>query len=338
MNQIIVFLLIGSITLYLISKFFFKFNLLIEKVDKNIHKKFLISNDRKNYSGGFFLLLASIFVFFDQSIYFKICIILIYFVGTLSDIDLVSSPKIRLFIQLVIIILFTILTGVYVEETKVIFIDYLLNYKIIKLIFTIFCFMVLINGCNFIDGVNTLLVGYYLIVLGCIKFVSSYSNIFLDLNNINLLFCTLLILFFFNFFSKVLMGDSGAYFLGLIFGYFAINLSNNNLDISPIFILNLLWYPAFENLFSIIRKLKTKTSISKPDNLHLHHLVYKKINSKLFKFKYKNSLTGILINFVNLILLFISCIVAHHSIYLSIILILSMFIYLLTYYNLKKNI
>ena len=134
------------------------------------------------------------------------------------------------------------------------------------------------------------------------------------------------------------MGDSGAYFLGLIFGYFAINLSNNNLDISPIFILNLLWYPAFENLFSIIRKLKTKTSISKPDNLHLHHLIYKKINSKLFKFKYKNSLTGILINFVNLILLFISCLVAHHSIYLSIILILSMFIYLLTYYNLKKNI
>ena len=52
------------------------------------------------------------------------------------------------------------------------------------------------------------------------------------------------------------MGDSGAYILGLFFGFTLIHFSNDNIDISPIYILVLLWYPAFENLFSILRKLK----------------------------------------------------------------------------------
>ena len=70
------------------------------------------------------------------------------------------------------------------------------------------------------------------------------------------------------------MGDSGAYLLGFLFGYYAIILANENLNISPFYILNLLWYPAFENLFSILRKIKSKISVSTPDNYHLHHFVF----------------------------------------------------------------
>ena len=38
--------------------------------------------------------------------------------------------------------------------------------------------------------------------------------------------------------------------------------------------MNLLWYPAYETLFSIIRKVLTKKSALSPDNLHLHQLIY----------------------------------------------------------------
>ena len=53
-----------------------------------------------------------------------------------------------------------------------------------------------------------------------------------------------------------------------------IDLNNNNYFISPYFIALLLWYPAFENLFSIIRKRIVKKDPLKPDNLHFHQLLF----------------------------------------------------------------
>ena len=50
-----------------------------------------------------------------------------------------------------------------------------------------------------------------------------------------------------------------------------------------------------------------------------------------------NSLTGILINLFNLILLIIASFFANHSAHLSIILGFSISIYLITYYLLKKK-
>ena len=67
----------------------------------------------------------------------------------------------------------------------------------------------------------------------------------------------------------------------------------------------LLWYPAYENLFSIIRRLFfERKKVKKADNLHLHHLVFKFLSKFLGKNKYVNSLTGVLINFINLIIIF----------------------------------
>ena len=67
--------------------------------------------------------------------------------------------------------------------------------------------------------------------------------------------------------------------------------------ISPYFIALLLWYPAFENLFTILRrKIFDKNKVKSADNKHLHHLLYnflkkiEKLNNKA------NSLTGICIN------------------------------------------
>ena len=44
--------------------------------------------------------------------------------------------------------------------------------------------------------------------------------------------------------------------------------------------------------------------MKKADNLHLHHLLYKFLSKFLGKNRYLNSLTGILINFINLIIIF----------------------------------
>ena len=48
--------------------------------------------------------------------------------------------------------------------TRVNILDYLLKNYIFSIIFTSFCILIIINGTNFIDGINTLAIGYYLII------------------------------------------------------------------------------------------------------------------------------------------------------------------------------
>ena len=59
----------------------------------------------------------------------------------------------------------------------------------------------------------------------------------------------------FNFFQKIYLGDSGSYIVALVTSFFTLEFVNANDMISPYFICLLLWYPAFENLFTIVRRL-----------------------------------------------------------------------------------
>ena len=134
--------------------------------------------------------------------------------------------------------------------------------------------MVLINGSNFIDGLNGLAIGHYLIV-----FFILFTNSFFDLLNFDYInSISLIIIFLFllilNFNNKLFLGDSGSYLISILTGYFLIKIYNLDQTVSPFFIALLLWYPCFENLFSIIRKFNLNSSPLRPDNKHLHQLIF----------------------------------------------------------------
>ena len=57
-------------------------------------------------------------------------------------------------------------------------------------------------------------------------------------------------------------------------GYLLIELHKYHPNISPFYIVLLLWYPSFENLFCIIRKFKLGKSPVSPDSKHFHHLLF----------------------------------------------------------------
>ena len=113
--------------------------------------------------------------------------------------------------------------------------------------------MVFVNGGNFIDGLNTLLIKYF-IILYLILLIPLAPFLLDDFDLIKNLVLILIILFCLNSLGIIYMGDSGAYLLSLFIGYILINFSSNNLSISPYFIIVLLWYPCFELLFSMIRR------------------------------------------------------------------------------------
>ena len=62
-------------------------------------------------------------------------------------------------------VIFIYLYEIQIVSTKIIFLDYLLSNFYFSLIFTTFCLIILMNGSNFIDGLNGLLIGYFLIIL-----------------------------------------------------------------------------------------------------------------------------------------------------------------------------
>ena len=76
------------------------------------------------------------------------------------------------------------------------------------------------------------------------------------------------------------LGDSGSYLIGVSIGSLLILIYKEISFISPFFIVLLLWYPCFENLFSIIRKKKFNLSPLNADNKHLHHLLFYYLNTK----------------------------------------------------------
>jgi len=78
--------------------------------------------------------------------------------------------------------------------------------------------------------------------------------------------------------------------------------------------MNLLWYPAFEILFSMLRKIRSNFSPMEPDTNHLHQLVFFYYKCRFsFSQTINNSLVGITINLYNLILIFIFSIYPENS-------------------------
>ena len=300
------------------------------------HQKFA-SKNLTPLSGGF-ILITFLFLFLPKEIYNLLIFLLLFFIlGISADNNFLKSPLSRMLIQLIIILALVVSFNLRVDDIRISYFNYFLQFEIINYIFLVFCLLILINGTNFIDGCNTLVLGYYILVTIFLLKLNLFSEI--EINNVfifNFLF-TLSILYFFNIFGKLFLGDNGVYLISAIFGYFLINIYSNNNSISPYFIVLLLWYPAFENLFSLIRKLLKKISPMLPDTNHFHQLLYFFLKDKFFKKNIvSNSIAANLINFYNGVIFAVSVSdISKTNLQLSLI-IFNIFVYLIIYVNLYK--
>jgi len=314
-----------------------KFNLIKDKKNTSPHKKFIANKAEPPFSGGIFIILIIIF-FLNINLILKFLFLVIFFIGFFSDINLLKSANLRFYLQLISVILILYISDLYIQSIRIEFIDNLLSYNLFKIFFTTFCVLILINGSNFLDGVNTLVIGYYLLVLYFISFIDNGYFSIIDISFVHLFVFTLLILLILNCLSFLLLGDNGSYLISVFIGICLIDLANNNILISPYFVMNLLWYPAYETLFSIIRKISVKKSALSPDNLHLHHLIYLYIKSKIFNVNYANSICGVLINIYNLIIFYFASKNFSNTSYQIQLVFLSLIIYNILYITLKSNL
>ena len=336
MKYLYIFLL--PIIIYLINSLLKKKSLLMN-YSGEIHQKFTIKENIP-LSGGILILSSFYLYFYDYSDVFNLHLFLIFILGLSADLKIIKSAQKRFIFQIIILYLFIDFMDMSIIDTRILYLDKLLIDPIFNNLFVLFCVLIVVNGTNFIDGLNTNVLGYYIIV-SLILYKINFFYI-LDLSNsqwVGWIMC-LVIFYFFNLFKLLFIGDNGAYVLGLIYSYLLIHLYNIDQNISPFFIILLLWYPCFEILFSIIRKFKSNKSPIKPDNNHFHQLIFLYFKDSLkLKTLTSNNLSANVINLYNLIILYIGSLSVRDTQFQITLIILNVLVYVFVYIKLyKKNI
>ena len=198
-----------------------------------------------------------------------------------------------------------------------------LNLGKFQLPFLILATGLLINATNYIDGVDGLLLTFFICCLGYYIFlIEDTKTVYL----IKLLLIPAILNLILNMLPskskfKFFSGNTGSLFIGFFISFITIELYNN-FDVHPVYLIWPLWYPVYDFLFVSINRAILKRSIFSADNSHLHHKI-------LIKFK-KNHLNTILLFLVsNIFIIYLGFIISDFSKFLSLIaFILFFFLYL----------
>ena len=206
------------------------------------------------------------------SIGFFVCL-----TGFIDDrINLNPSNKILL---LIIPSIYLILEGISISDLGEYEYLGILELGKFKIPFLLLAIGLLINATNYIDGIDGLLLIfflscliYYIFLIDDAKTISllkffvaaSFLNLILNLLPSKNKF-------------KVFSGDSGSLFIGFFLSFITIELYSG-FNIHPAILIWPLWYPVYDFLFVSINRLINKKSIFEADNTHLHHVVNNKFN------------------------------------------------------------
>jgi len=287
-------------------------------------------------SGGIFLIFPLIF-FYVNNVILILFICIIFLIGFFSDRKILVSPQTRFFFQILSILLFVVITDLKIVSSRIELFDVMLGNDVFAFFFSSFCLLILINGSNFIDGLNGLLISYSLIVILILGNLGLINETIISDKYFNLFISLILLILLLNFLNILMLGDSGAYLFGFLLGFIIINSHENNPDISPYFYISLIWYPCFENLFSIIRKLNKKLSPLNPDNKHLHQLIFFLIKKKLkLSIVASNNISSIAIIFFNYLIIHICSLNPNSTIYQVKLIVCSIIFYISGYFLLNK--
>ena len=173
--------------------------------------------------------------------------------------------------------------------------EFFQDYPLVLSFLLIVCLTGLANGFNLIDGTNGLLYFTFLSILISMLMIASAidSQSFININI--LLICLTSISILFNYpMGKIFAGDLGAYCLGLLVGFTTIALFSENPSLITWYTLLILFYPVFELVFTVLRRLKAGKPMMQADTLHLHQIIHR-ILSQRFSSQVANNLIVIIL-------------------------------------------
>mgnify|MGYP001184040850 FL=1 len=316
-NLTILYLILLMFTVFISKK--------LDFYDKPNARK--IHNSKVFNTGGiiiyfFYLIIVNFFEFNHNieliiSIGFFICLI-----GFIDD-RINLNPSIKI-IFIIIPSAYLILNGINITDLGNYEYIGTLNLGKFQLPFLILATGLLINATNYIDGVDGLLLTFFICCLGYyIYLIEEPNTIYL----IKLLLVPVIFNLILNLLStkikfKFFSGNTGSLFIGFFVSFLTIELYNS-FEVHPVYLIWPLWYPVYDFLFVSTNRAILKKSIFSADNSHLHHKI-------LITFK-KNHLKTILLFFIlNISIIYLGFLLSNFSKFLSLIIFIFGFFFYFT--------
>jgi len=155
----------------------------------------------------------------------------------------------------------------------------MLAYPFVAIAITCFAVGGVANAFNIIDGYNGLSAMVAVIILSGIAYVSFQVSDYPIMIAAFAMIGGLLGFLIWNYpRGLIFLGDGGAYFVGFWIAELSVLLTSRHSEVSKWFPLLLCFYPIFETLFTIYRRVILKrVHPGMPDASHLHQLIYMRI-------------------------------------------------------------
>ena len=200
----LIIIIIGLLSFFFLNNFLIK-NKILLNYSGSAHQKFA-GLTSVPLTGGIFIFFSILYFYFNEVEPIIYLFSILFLLGLATDLKIIASPKIRFLIQSMLLFLIVYLLDLRISSTRIYIIDVLISNILVSYFFSTFCLLILINGSNFIDGLNGLLVGYYLLI--SLIFIQLKFFNFLDIEGNNLFFFSLVlfILYLFNLSKKSFMG------------------------------------------------------------------------------------------------------------------------------------
>lgn len=200
--------------------------------------------------------------------------------GFVEDITKRIGVKVRLLATAASAGMAGYLLGAWLTNLQILGIDNLMiSFPLFAIVVTCFAVAGVANAFNIIDGFNGLSGMVGVIILGGIAYVAfqlgDYEIMIAAIAMIGAIFGFLIL----NYpRGLIFLGDGGAYLIGFWVAELSVILTARHPEVSKWFPLLLCFYPIFETLFTIYRRVFIlRTHPGMPDAAHLHQLIYKRV-------------------------------------------------------------
>lgn len=200
--------------------------------------------------------------------------------GLAEDLTKKVAVRIRLLVTVASAGLAGYLLNAWLSSVQIFGIDHLmLTYPFVAIAITCFAVGGVANSFNIIDGYNGLSAMVAVIILSGITYVAFQVGDHAIMIAALAMIGGLLGFLVWNYpRGSIFLGDGGAYLIGFWIAELSVLLTARHPEVSKWFPLLLCFYPIFETLFTIYRRVFIKKSHpGMPDAFHLHQLIYKRI-------------------------------------------------------------
>ena len=196
-----------------------------------------------------------------------------YFLGLYDDKHNLQPVKKLFFSIILVLISVTLNKELLITNFSLSFYESRIFLENFSTIFTIFCFIILMNSLNFYDGINGQSCFYFLIVFLYLLISSKSYEFYI------FIIAILVFLLILNLMNRLFLGDNGIYIFSIIISVALIYEHNNHKNIvyaDEIFLLLLL--PGLDLLRLTITRLFNNKNPFYGDKNHIHHLLLNKFS------------------------------------------------------------